>query len=358
MFKISKLKTINFAGAFIAVLAITASAQAQVPKLTHEYAQPGGVGDLAAKNLAEIAIAGGIATIQAQGGKTLTRSVQQVAEGKTNIVSMPFILHFLMRKGLGPYVALGQKRGAELADNLRILYPYHGTQGFFLIAYTSTGIDNWEKIKGKTLFNGPPRGGALTTSRSVIRLTTGLSDGKGYSGKQIAWGQASALFLDRSVDAALRPGTNPASWMPILAAAGKVNMISVPKAKWEGKAWQKFLNAPGNAPSIFPVKELAHYGSTVKVISDDNMFRTVSATFGEGVHKNMPKPLAKALTAAFIKSIPNLLRKSSFAKGLLFGEIDDKKMGICNAGVKMHSGAVEAWEDAGFKLANCMKPKS
>ena len=185
-----------------------------------------------------------------------------------------------------------------------------------------------------------------------------MNDGKGYNGKQIAWGQASAIFLDRSVDAAVRPGTNPASWMPILAAAGKINVISVPKARWEGKAWQKFLKAPGNAPSIFPVSELAHYGDSVNVISEDNMFRSVTAPFGDAVHKKMNKSLAKALTAAFIKSVPNLHRKVPFAKGQFFGEIDDKKMALCNAGTKLHRGAVEAWEEAGFKVADCMKPAS
>ena len=337
---------------------IAASASAQMPTLTHEYAQPGGGSDVSAKNLAEIAAAGKIATIQIQGGKTLTRSIQQVAEGKTDIAAMPITLHFLMSRGLGPYGSLGRKRGAELASNLRLLYPYHGIKGFFLVAFASTGIDSWDKIKGKTVFNGPPRGGALNTARSVIRLTTGLNDGKGYNGKQIAWGQANAIFLDRSVDAAVRPGTNPASWMPILAAAGKINMISVPKAKWEGKAWQKFINAPGNAPSIFPVSQLAHYGDSVKVISEDDMFRTVTAPFGDVVHKKMDKGLAKALTAAFIKSVPDLHRKTPFAKGLLFGQIDDKKMALCNAGTKLHPGSIEAWEEAGFKVEDCMKPKS
>ncbi len=341
-----------------AAMMLTASAYAQMPTLTHEYAQPGGGSDVSAKNLAEVAAAEKVATIQIQGGKTLTRSIQQVAEGKTDIAAMPIVLHFLMSRGLGPYSSLGRKKGAELAANLRALYPYHGIAGFFLVAYASTGIDSWDKIKGKTVFNGPPRGGALNTARSVIRLTTGLNDGKGYAGKQIAWGQANAIFLDRSVEAAVRPGTNPASWMPILAAAGKINMVSVPKAKWEGKAWQKFLSAPGNAPAIFPVSELAHYGDNVNVISEDDMFRSVTAPFSDGVHKNMDKRIAKALTAAFIKSVPNLHRKVPFAKGLHFGKIDDKTMALCNAGTKLHPGAVEAWEEAGYKVDDCMKPAS
>ena len=341
-----------------AAMAVASGAYAQTPTLTHEFAQAGGSGDLSAKHLAEIASARKIATIQVQGGKTLTRSIQQVAERKTDITSMPFVLNFLMSKGLGPYSGLGKERGAKLAANLRLLYPYWGTKSFYLIAYANTGIDSWDKIKGKTVFNGPPRGGALNTSRAMIRLTTGMGDGKGYTGKQIAWGQATAIFLDGSVDAALRPGNNPASWMPVLMAAGKINIVSVPKAKWEGPAWQKFLNAPGNAPALFPVSEFSHYGDGVRVISEDGMFRGASATFGDGVHKDMPKKLAKALTKAFIETVPDLIKKSPFAKGLHFGKTDDRIMAACNAGVKYHPGAIEAWEEAGHKIAGCAKPKS
>ena len=350
------LRTVGIAALMSAALPVAGWAAG--PTLTHEFAQAGGGGDLSSRHLAEVASARKIATIQVQGGKTLTRSVQQVAERKTDITSMPLVLSFLMSKGLGPYSGLGKENGAKLAANLRLLYPYWGTTSFYLIAYANTGIDSWDKIRGKTIFNGPPRGGALNTSRAIVRLTTGMGDGKGYTGKQIAWGQASAIFLDGSVDAAVRPGTNPASWMPVLMAAGKINLVSIPKAKWEAPAFQKFLKAPGNAPALFPVGEFGHYGDGVNVISEDGMFRGVSATFGDGVHKDMPKDLAKALTKAFIETVGDLHKKAPFAKGLLFGKTDDKLMGLCNAGVTYHPGAVEAWEEAGHKIAACAKPKS
>ena len=78
--------------------------------------------------------------------------MQQVAEGKADISASPFILNFLMKKGLGPYAGLGKKKGAELADNLRLLYSYDIAM-FFLVAFESKGIDSWEKLRGKTIFN-------------------------------------------------------------------------------------------------------------------------------------------------------------------------------------------------------------
>ena len=219
-----------------------------------------------------------------------------------------------MARGLGPYAGLGKKKGKETAGNLRLLYPYHLAH-YYLIAFAASGIDSWDKLKGKTIFNGPPRGGALNTARALIRLTTGMNEGKGYTGKQIAWGQADSIFLDGAVDAAVRPGTNPAAYLPIYIAAGKINLVSIPKAKMDSAAFRKFLRAPGNVAFVFPKKNLAHYGPGVNVISEDDMFRSISNTGGDVVHKSMPNALARALTAAMIETLPDLFRKGAVRQG-------------------------------------------
>lgn len=347
------MKSILLAGA--AALIMAGSANAQIITLSMSAATPGGSTDIAAKNLAEVAATNKIATIQVQVGKTLTKTMRDVAEGKSDLTSGAMILQFLMARSLGPYAGLKKNnKGKELAGKLRLLYPYH-LASIYLVAFQSTGIDSYDKLRGKTVHNGPPRGGALIAARQAIRLTAGLVDGKDYTGKQIAWGQANSIFLDRSVDAAVRPGTNPAEWMPIYMAAGKLNVVSIPKAKFEGPAWQKYLKAPGNVASVFPVSDFARYGDGVRVISDDNMFRTFANTGGDFVNRSMDKKLAKALTAAFIKSIPALLKNVPFAKGSKFGTVSNADHGICQGGVKLHAGAVEAWEEAGHKVADCAK---
>ena len=219
--------------AVVSALFAAGGAQAQGIKLSMTAGGIGGATDIAARNLAEVASANKIATIQVQAGKTLTKTLRAVAEDKINITAGANLLVFLMSKGLGPYSGLGKEKGKKLASNLRMLYPYH-LASMYLVAFQSTGIDSFDKLKGKTVHNGPPRGGALIAARQVIRLTAGLVDGKDYTGKQIAWGQATSIFLDRSVDATVRPGTNPAEFIPIYLAAGKLNIVSVPKAKWEG----------------------------------------------------------------------------------------------------------------------------
>ena len=347
------MKKILLAG--VAAFFAVSSAQAQNVTLTSAAASVGGTTDVSARFLAEIAAANKIATIQVQVGQVLTKTMVQVAEGKTDISAAFFLGNFLMSRSLGPFSGLGKKRGKELAGNMRLLFPYHLAH-FVLVAYQSTGIDSYDKLKGKTVHNGPPRGGAYITAKAVIRLSAGLAEGKGYNGKQIAWGQANSIFLDRTVDAAVRPATNPASWMPIYMSAGKINMVSVPKKPFEGKAWKKYYSAPGNVPIVFPVADLAHYGDKVRIISEDNMFRSVANAGGTMVNKSMNKKLAKALTAAFIKNLPDLYRKTAFARTSQFGNIKTENFNFCKAGIKFHPGAMEAWQEAGHTVPECTKP--
>ena len=173
------MKTIVAAG-LMAALAGTVQAQSTV-NLTAETASPGGSIHLSMAHLGEVAAEMGIANIQVADGQTLTNSIQNVAEGKTDIAGTPYILPFLMSLGRGPYSKLGAEKGAELAGNLRALYPV--TLGIFaMYAYDSKGLKGWDDLEGRTIYNGPPRGAALSNARSIIQLATGLKEGEGYKG--------------------------------------------------------------------------------------------------------------------------------------------------------------------------------
>jgi TRAP-type uncharacterized transport system substrate-binding protein len=74
------------------------------------------------------------------------------------------------------------------------------------------------------------------------------------------------------------------------------------------------------------------------------------------VNKSMDKKMAKSLTAAFIKNLPDLYRKTAFAKTSQFGNIKTENFNFCKAGIKFHAGAAEAWQEAGHKVPACTLP--
>ena len=160
----------------------TFGAHAQV-NLSAETAGPTGVPGNVMGHMADVLSEKKVANLQVQQGQTLTNSVRNVAQGKTDIASAPIILPFLLSRGVGPYGKLGKKKGAELASNLRALWTYNAG-GFYGFAYANKGWKSWKDFKGKTIWNGPPRGAALNNARAVGILAAGLKDGKDYKGVQ------------------------------------------------------------------------------------------------------------------------------------------------------------------------------
>lgn len=338
--------------ALAAFLPLEAGAQ---ENLTGETASPGGSIHLSMSHLAEVAAAAGIANIQVADGQTLTNSIQNVAEGRTDIAGTPYILPFLLSKGRGPYSALGEEKGAELASNLRALYPV--TLGIFsMYAYDSKGLGGWDDLEGRTIYNGPPRGAALTNARAVIQLATGLKDGEGYKGVQVNWGQAVKTISDGSADAVVLPILIPDSRITAALASGNMTVWSIPKDKFETEAFQNYLRAPGSAPFTLPMAD-ANLGDGVTVVSDDDTFRGLATIGGDIVNKDMPFELAKALTKAHIDTLDALKAKAPFAKHAGYGIVDVVKSGMCGANpLKYHAGAVAAWEEAGYVIEDCAKP--
>ena len=249
--KILKAKKSLMALGVAALLSTSAHA---AENLTGETASPGGAIHLAMSHLAEVAAEMGVANIQVADGQTLTNSVQNVAEGKTDVAGTPYILPFLLSKGRGPYSKLGAEKGAELAANLRALYPV--TLGIFaLYAYDSKGLKGWDDLEGKSIYNGPPRGAAVSNARAVIQLTAGLKEGEGYKGVQVNWGQAVKTITDGSADAVVLPILFPDSRITQALASGNMTVWSIPKDKFDSDPFQKYLSAPGSAPFTVSVEE-------------------------------------------------------------------------------------------------------
>jgi len=345
----------SIAGLSTAAAFCAGSVLAQV-NLSAETVTPGGSAYLAPAHLTEVAAARGIANIQLVDGQTLTNSVQNVAEGKTDIATTPFILPFLLSRGVGPYSSIGKEKGADLAANIRVLYPY-SLGVFFMYAYDTKGVNGWDDLEGRKIFNGPPRGAALNNARSIIQIITGLKEGEGYEGVQANWGQATATINDGTVEAVVLPELFPNARTVQLGSAGKLTAWSFPKPVWDSDPMQKFLRAPGSAPWEMTVEAArAALGDSWTVISEDDTFRGMSTIGGDTVHKDMDEELAYQLTKAHIETLDQLKSKAPFAANVGFGVVDITKSGMCGPNpLKYHAGAVRAWEEAGHEIAACAK---
>lgn len=347
---------IKFASAITAaaLVSLSVSAQAEV-NLTAETASPGSAPGVSVLALSEAAAKFNVANIQVTPGQTLTNSVQNVAEGKTDIAAAPFILPFLMSKAVGPYAKLGKEKGAELAANVAALYTYRiSVQGLY--AYDSANFDGWNGINGARIFNGPPRGAALTNARLLIKLNTGLEEGKGYTGVQVNWGQAVKTIQDGSADAFVLPMSFPDGRITAAMSSGDMTIWSLPLDVFNSEPFEKVGKLPGTVPTSMAIADMG-YGKGVTIVSEDDMFRGPGTVGGEIVNVNMDFDLAKSLTKAFIDGLDNIYRvKAPFMSNSWHGETDIALTDMCgNNPIKYHPGAVAAWEEAGYSIPDCAK---
>jgi hypothetical protein len=340
---------------FGVVALLSAPAVLAQANLTAETASPGSAPGVSIIALSEVAAKYNVANMQVSTGQTLTNSVQNVAEGKSDIAAAPFVLPFLMSKAVGPYAKLGKETGAELTSNLAVLYTYRiACQGLY--AYDSANFPGYDGIKGSTIFNGPPRGAALTNARDLVRIVTGLEEKKDYTAVQVNWGQAVKTIQDGSGDANVLPMSFPDGRMTAALSSGDMTVFSMPIEAYESDTFQKFTKRPGTVAVTLPITEMGFSGG-VTVKSEDDNFRCPGTVGGDIVNVSMDFDLAKALTKAFLDGLDSVyMKKAPFMPNSWHGETDIAVTDMCGLNpLKYHPGSVAAWEEAGYSIPDCAK---
>ncbi len=342
-----------------ALLCAPDCANAQVT-LTSETSGPGSSPHYIDTTLAAVLDAAGVAVMQITEGATLTNSVQAVAEGRLDMTPAPLILPFLMARGIGPYSGIGPEKGAELAENLRIIFFHAGSHQTFSY-YNSNPIEDIRKLDGKRIWNGPPRGAALTSGRAMIQLLAGLKDGEGYEGVQSQWNDTTSVISGGGVDAWTIPNGLPSGREIQLSAAGSITMHDIPSDLYNSELGQQIVAAPGHAPFSLPVEEYraAYAGNDITIVTDDDTFDTYSTAFGQAVSKTMDEDLVYKIVSTYLASKDRFFAGNPMGPylSLTFGDINGRDQGACGAvQVKMHPGAVRAYTDAGFTIAECLLP--
>jgi TRAP-type uncharacterized transport system substrate-binding protein len=347
------MKKILVAVSAVALSGFATGAHAVV-NLTAETASPTSAPGVSVVAFAEAAAKHNVADMQVTTGQTLTNSVQNVAEGKSDIAAAPFVLPFLMSRAVGPYAKLGKEKGAELTSKLAVLYTYRiACQGLY--AYDSSSFPGYDGIKDATIYNGPPRGAALTNARDLVRLVTGLEEKKDYTGVQVNWGQAVKTIQDGSADAFVLPMSFPDGRMTAALSSGDMTIWSMPIAAFDGEQFGKFTKRPGTVAVTLPINEMG-WKSGVSVVSEDDNFRCPGTVGGEIVNTSMSFDTAKGLTKAFLDSLDDIKAKAPFMANSWHGETDIALTDMCGLNpLKYHPGAVAAWEDAGYTIPDCAK---
>jgi len=302
----------------------------------------------------------GVASIKMTEGAPLTKSLLAVAEERIDLTTSPLMLHFLLAKGVGPYKDLGEEEATELAKNVQALYFYvsaHQLVGH----YSGSGMHDINDLTGKHVWNGPPRGVALTDGRNFLELITGMKDGEGYHGVQTPWGDLVPTISDRKVDAFTLPETLPSGRIKQILAAGGVTLYDIPSDILNSDVGKAVIDAPGHAPFSVPVDQYkaAYKGSDIAIVTDDDTFDTFSIAFASVVPAGLDEELVYRMTMAHLEGETKMKAGAPFASysGITYGDVDGVSQGACGfVQIKMHPGAIRAFEETGHTIADCLKP--
>ncbi|MEO0390586.1 MAG: TAXI family TRAP transporter solute-binding subunit [Pseudomonadota bacterium] len=347
----------SIVGAVMAVVPLASFAQAT---LTAETTSPGSTPHYIDTTLAAILETAGVATMQITEGATLTNSVQAVAEGQLDMAPAPLILPFLLSRGIGPYSGIGAEDGAELAGNLRALF-FTAASAQIFGHYDSGPITDITQLDGMRIWNGPPRGAALTSGRAAVRLLSGLKEGEGYEGIQSPWPDTVSSITGGGADGWTIPEGLPSGRQIAIAAAGATTIYDMPSALLNSELGQQIANAPGHAPYSVPVEDYraAYAGNDITIVTDDDTFDSFATAFAQIVPASMDDDLAYAITKAYLEGQERFETGSPRGPYLFlsFGDVDGVSQGVCGAvNVPMHPGAIRAYEDAGHTVADCVRP--
>ncbi|SMY09428.1 TAXI family TRAP transporter solute-binding subunit [Flavimaricola marinus] len=345
---------------FGAALALAPLAAAAQVTLTAETTAPGSTPHYIDTTLAAVLDSAGVATLQITEGATLTNSVQAVAEGQLDMAPAPMILPFLLSRGIGPYSGIGAEEGAKLADNIRAIAFNAGSAQIFG-HYNNAPIEDIRDLAGLRIWNGPPRGAALTSGRAMIKLLSGLDDGEGYEGIQNAWPDTVGTITGGGADAWTIPEGLPSGRQIAIAAAGGITIYDVPSDLLASELGQQIVAAPGHAPYSLPVEEFraAYAGNDITIVTDDETFDSFATAFAQIVPATMDEELAYEITKAFLAGEERFRTGSPRGPflNMSFGDIDGVSQGNCGSvTVLMHPGAIRAYEEAGHTVADCVRP--
>ena len=344
-------------GGLLALAPLSVAAQVT---LTAETTTPGSTPHYIDTTLAALLDSAGVATLQITEGATLTNSVQAVAEGQLDMAPAPLILPFLLSRGVGPYSGIGPERGAELAANIQVIFFNAGSAQVFGY-YNANPVEDIRDLAGLRIWNGPPRGAALTSGRAMIQLLSGLQDGEGYEGIQNPWPDTVSTITGGGADAWTIPEGLPSGRQIALAAAGGITLHDVPSDLLNSELGQQIVAAPGHAAYSVPIEEFraAYAGNDITVVVDDDSFDSFATAFGQIVPATMDEQLVYDIVTAYLQGEQRFVEGSPrgpFLR-LSFGDLDGVSQGVCGAvQIKMHPGAIRAFEDAGHTVADCLRP--
>ena len=278
--------------------------------------------------------------IQVNAGQTLTKSMLKGAKGQIDFFSSVPSLVDLMA---GQKRMYGKVKGApELAKNLRAIFGFKAG-AYHPITMAGSGIENWDDIKGKTVFTGPPAGSASATSESLIKAITGYEAGKDYNAVRLSWGEGYTALADSKIDMMVRPAEVGSANIERFGLSDKFRVLSIPEDFVKSEAVQGLFGKPGRGMLEFE-------GDVYKGQLTEGKITALGFTQFVGTHADVADEVVYKATKAFWENISDVQATAFFLKSIT------PETAFTSVNVPLHPGAARYYKEAGMDIPEAIQP--
>lgn len=278
--------------------------------------------------------------IQVNAGQTLTKSMLKGAKGEIDFFSTVPSLVGLMA---------GQKKMyknvdgvSELAKNLRAILGFKAG-AYHPVTLSTSGIESWEDIKGKTVFTGPPAGSASATSEALIKIITGYESGVDYTAVRLSWGEGYAALADGKVDMMVRPAEVGSSNIERFGLSGEFRVLSIPASVVANEEMQALFGRPGRGMLEFE-------GDIYKGQLTAGKITALGFTQFVGTHADVDDDVVYAATKSFWENLDEVHATAFFLKAVT------PETAFTSVNVPLHPGAARYYEEAGITIPEDIRP--
>lgn len=273
--------------------------------------------------------------VQVNASGSAAQHMLAATKGDLDFFMSSTILYHHMSRGTAMYSKIPD--APELAKNLRGIFNFP-VGAWHALVYADSGIESYADIKGRTVFLGPPSGGATAFTKAIVEGATGYAAETDFKVAKMGFQSAQQAFQDRRIDVLIFPSLVPGAYVQQLTLTNDLRLLSLDAEAFDRPGVQKAMSAPGRSRETISI---GAYGGSLANTDD---VTSVGAWIGVGARADLDPELVYKATKAFWEHIGDL-----HAQGAAFGSITPET-GLREINMPLHPGALRYYEELGLDI--------
>lgn len=261
----------------------------------------------------------------------------ELAKGDLDFALTAPVIFQLMSKQKAMYQKLDE--APELAKNLRLVYWFPWGPVHF-ITHSEDGLTSLDDLRGKTVFLGPPGGGAWNSGHAWVKAQTGMVAGEDYKNFKGSWSSGFQAFQDRQIDVYSVGGIPPFPQMEQLVATSTVRLLGPTQAQVDGMTEEQLAPSRALGRKLTAI-DVSAYGDGV---SNPEPVYTFSVVVGVATRADLDEETVYEVTKTFWEAAEAQRSDTPWLRHITV------EAAVQNGGLPLHPGAQRYYKEIGATI--------